>query len=70
MAGPKPREQARGETLDPRADLFRFGSVLYTMCSGRPPFRAPNLMAVLKRAVANESEIDDELKALFAALGP
>jgi serine/threonine protein kinase/formylglycine-generating enzyme required for sulfatase activity/Leucine-rich repeat (LRR) protein len=42
-------EQARGETLDQRADLFSLGSVLYTICSGRPPFRAPNTVAVLKR---------------------
>ena len=42
-------EQALGETIDQRADLFSLGSVLYTMCSGRPPFRAANTMAVLKR---------------------
>src|SRR5262249_35034939 len=33
-------EQARGETVDQRADLFSLGSVLYTVASGRPPFRA------------------------------
>jgi serine/threonine-protein kinase len=42
-------EQARGETLDHRADLFSLGSVLYTMCTGRPPFRAANTLAVLRR---------------------
>lgn len=42
-------EQARGEPLDHRADLFSLGSVLYTMASGRPPFRASNTLAVLKR---------------------
>ena len=42
-------EQAKGETLDHRADLFSLGSVLYVMCSGRPPFRASGTLAVLKR---------------------
>jgi formylglycine-generating enzyme required for sulfatase activity len=42
-------EQARGETLDHRADLFSLGSVLYQMAGGRPPFRASNTVAVLKR---------------------
>jgi len=44
-------EQARGDTLDPRADLFSLGSVLYTLVSGRPPFRAATPLAVLKRVV-------------------
>lgn len=42
-------EQARGEALDHRADLFSLGSVLYQMVSGRPPFRAASTVAVLKR---------------------
>jgi hypothetical protein len=42
-------EQVSAETLDHRADLFSLGSVLYAMCTGRPPFRAPTTLAVLKR---------------------
>jgi serine/threonine protein kinase len=42
-------EQARGDKVDDRADLFSLGSVLYAMCTGRPPFRAPTTVAVLKR---------------------
>jgi WD40 repeat protein len=42
-------EQARGEALDHRADLFSLGSVLYVMCTGRPPFRANGTMAILQR---------------------
>jgi serine/threonine protein kinase/Leucine-rich repeat (LRR) protein len=42
-------EQARGESLDQRADLFSLGSVLYVMAAGRPPFRANGTLAVLKR---------------------
>src|SRR6202023_1383921 len=42
-------EQASAVPLDHRADLFSLGSVLYAMCTGRPPFRAPSTLAVLKR---------------------
>lgn len=47
-------EQVGGMVLDHRADLFSLGSVLYTMCTGRPPFRADSMLAVLKR-VAEDS---------------
>jgi hypothetical protein len=42
-------EQAKGETVDPRADLFSLGSVMYAMCTGRSPFRAETTMGVLHR---------------------
>ena len=42
-------EQAMGQPLDHRTDLFSVGSVLYQMACGRPPFRAPNTVAVLRR---------------------
>jgi serine/threonine-protein kinase len=42
-------EQASGAAVDHRADLFSLGSVLYLLCTGRPAFRAPNTLAVLKR---------------------
>jgi uncharacterized protein (TIGR03067 family) len=47
-------EQAKGDTLDHRADLFSLGSVLYAISTGRPPFRASSMMAVLKRVVEED----------------
>ena len=41
-------EQATGDPIDQRADLFSFGSVLYVMCTGEPPFQAANAVAVLE----------------------
>jgi serine/threonine protein kinase len=69
-------EQARGEPLDHRADLFSLGSVLYFMCTGRPPFRATETMAVLKRVCEDtprpireiNPDIPDWLCALIAKM--
>ena len=42
-------EQAFGQGIDHRSDLFSLGSVLYFILAGRPPFRASGAMAVLHR---------------------
>ncbi|MBI1346638.1 protein kinase [bacterium] len=47
-------EQAQGLKIDHRSDLFSLGSVLYVMCTGRPPFRAASAVAVLKRVVEEQ----------------
>ena len=42
-------EQARGDAVDTASDLFSLGSVLYAMCTGRPPFRAETTYGILRR---------------------
>jgi WD40 repeat protein len=69
-------EQARGEPVDARADLFSLGAVLYAMAAGRPPFRADSAMAVLKRVCDDRqrpirqvnAEVPEWLEALIDRL--
>src|SRR5262249_29513276 len=65
-------EQARGETLDARTDLFSLGSVLYALGTGQPPIHAGDTMAILHR-VCEETptpirEINPEIPDWLAAI--
>ncbi len=69
-------EQARGDSIDHRSDLFSLGSVLYALLTGHPPFRAGGTLAVLRRVVEDDPrpirevipEVPDWLCRLVAKL--
>jgi serine/threonine-protein kinase len=56
-------EQARGEPLDGRSDLFGLGCVLYEMATGVSPFRTDSTMATLRRLI-------DDAPPAMASLNP
>ena len=47
-------EQARGENVDARSDLFSLGTILYECVSGVNPFSAPTTFETLRRVQACE----------------
>ncbi len=54
-------EQARGEWVDHRSDLFSLGCVMYAMCTGRSPFRADSTLAALRRVCEDEPRRIDHI---------
>jgi eukaryotic-like serine/threonine-protein kinase len=64
-------EQVRGTDIDPRADLFAFGVLLYEMLAGEPPFKgttaADVVGAVLLRdpqPFGRDTDVPDELERI------
>ncbi len=63
-------EQARGQELDGRSDLFSFGSVLYQVSTGKIPFEGATSAvifdAILNREPVSPVELNPLLPARFA----
>ncbi|MEM6794703.1 MAG: hypothetical protein AAF725_12055, partial [Acidobacteriota bacterium] len=69
-------EQARGQELDPRSDLFALGSLLYEMVTGSSAFQAGSPVATMTRVCDHhptpahlvESRVPRAVSALIARL--
>ena len=60
-------EQARGQAVDPRSDLYSLGVVLYEMLTGRVPFDAADTLAV---AYSHVNDPVPQLPPALAELQP
>src|SRR5687768_6069107 len=69
-------EQAKGERVDERTDIFSFGAVIYEMMAGRTPFAGDSLSETFANLINAEpqplsrfaSNVPDELQRIVAKM--
>jgi serine/threonine protein kinase len=60
-------EQATGEALDARSDLYSLGVTALQALTGRLPFDAPNLPALIHRHVTEPVQLSARISGYMSA---
>ncbi len=55
-------EQAMGEKLDPRADIYSLGIILFELVTGHVPFKSESFLGVLTQHLADEPPVPTHLR--------
>ncbi|HZQ53436.1 MAG TPA: protein kinase [Bryobacteraceae bacterium] len=55
-------EQARGEDLDARTDLFSFGIILYELATGKSPFEGKSTASTLAAVLSHTPDVPTKLQ--------
>lgn len=66
-------EQARGETVDPRSDIFSFGVLLFKMFTGQMPFTGSSQVSILAKILESphprlstlKTDVDPEIERII-----
>jgi eukaryotic-like serine/threonine-protein kinase len=61
-------EQAQGQPVDTRSDVFSFGAVLYEMLAGRPAFAGDNTLATLAALLGEPAPLETRRRDVPADL--
>ncbi|NRB40716.1 MAG: protein kinase [Pseudomonadales bacterium] len=49
-------EQAKGDAIDPRSDIYSLGIVFYELLTGAPPFKADSMISILVKHVNDKPD--------------